>query len=65
MAACRLSQGAHEFCTSAQIDTMPLNPRAGRYDDNYHLSQYVIMAITVYYHGDIIKNFSNYIFAGL
>ena len=39
--------------------------RAGRYDDNYHLSQYVIMTITVNYHGDIIGNVSNYIFASL
>ena len=35
--------------------------RAGRYEDNYRLSQYVTITITVNYHGDIIKNVSNYI----
>ena len=36
---------------------------AGRHDDNYCLLQNVIMMITVNYHGDIIRNVSNYIFA--
>ena len=42
-----------------------LSGRAGPYDDNYHLSWYVIMMITVYYHSDIIRNVINYIFANL
>ena len=42
-----------------------LSSRAGRYDDNYRLSWYVIMTITINYHCDIITNFSNYIFASL
>ena len=32
---------------------------------NYRLSWYVIMMITVNYHGDIIGNVSNHIFATL
>ena len=42
-----------------------LGNRAGRYDDNYRLSRYVIMKITVNHHGDIIGNFINYISASL
>ena len=42
-----------------------MHTRAGRYDDNYRLLRYVIMMITVNYHGDIIGNVSNYIFASL
>ena len=44
---------------------LPVTIRAGRYDDDYRLSRYVIMTITVNYHGDIIGNVSNYIFANM
>ena len=58
------SNEKHRWALATKICTY-LVSRSGRYDDNYRLSQYVVMTITVNYHGDIIGNVSNYIFATL